>query len=92
VGGAAPALELLVDIGPERIHADDVALAERLRAGLGLEPAGSAIVAVDTDDTAAERLRAAGVMAGGRAGRLRLSCHLYNDEGDVDRALEALAG
>jgi selenocysteine lyase/cysteine desulfurase len=90
--GAAPALELLVDIGPERIHTHDVALAERLRAGLGLEPAASAIVAVATGDAAAERLHAAGVMAAGRAGRLRLSCHLYNDEGDVDRALEALAG
>jgi selenocysteine lyase/cysteine desulfurase len=25
-----------------------------------------------------------------RDGRLRLSCHLHNDEADVDRALEAL--
>jgi selenocysteine lyase/cysteine desulfurase len=90
--GAAPALELLADLGPERIQAHDVALAARLCAGLGLAPAAGAIVSVATDDGAADRLRAAGVMAAGRAGRLRFSCHLYNDEQDVDRALEALAG
>ena len=39
---------------------------------------------------AAERLEAAGVMAAGRGGALRLSCHLYTSEPDVDRALEVL--
>jgi selenocysteine lyase/cysteine desulfurase len=89
--GAAPALELLEEIGVEAIHDHDVALANRLRAGAGLAPGASAIVALDADDRALERLAAAGVMASGRAGRLRLSCHLYNDEADVDRALEALS-
>jgi selenocysteine lyase/cysteine desulfurase len=41
---------------------------------------------------AAERLAAAGVMAAGRGGALRLSCHLYTTEHDVDRALGALSG
>jgi selenocysteine lyase/cysteine desulfurase len=41
-------------------------------------------------DGAAERLAAAGVVGAVRDGRLRLSCHLHNDEADVDRALEAL--
>jgi selenocysteine lyase/cysteine desulfurase len=55
-------------------------------------PAGdSAIVVVDVPDGTAARLAAAGVAASVRAGRLRLSCHLHNDEADVDRALEALA-
>jgi selenocysteine lyase/cysteine desulfurase len=88
--GQCPALELLVDVGIDRIHRHDVALANRLRAGLGLPAGRSAIVAVDAPPGAAERLAAAGVMASLRAGRLRLSCHLYNDEADVDRALELL--
>ncbi len=42
-------------------------------------------------DDAADRLRDAGVMAAGRGGALRLSCHLYTTEAHVDRALEVLA-
>lgn len=89
--GAAPALELLADVGVEAIHAHDVALADRLRAGLGMEPGDSAIVAVGgLPADAAERLAAARVMAAGRGGALRLSCHLYTTEADVDYALEVL--
>jgi selenocysteine lyase/cysteine desulfurase len=90
--GHAPALALLEDVGVAAIHAHDVALADRFRDGLGLPPAGSAIVAVDLEPGAAERLRRAGVMAAGRAGRMRFSFHLYTTETDVDRALDALAG
>jgi selenocysteine lyase/cysteine desulfurase len=90
--GAAPALALLEAVGVEAIHAHDVGMAGRLREGLGLPPYDSAIVSVSgLGDDAAERLRAAGVMAAGRGGALRLSCHLYTTERDVDRALEALA-
>lgn len=42
--GAAPALELLTEIGVEAIQAHNVALANRFRAGLGLPPGDSAIV------------------------------------------------
>jgi selenocysteine lyase/cysteine desulfurase len=89
--GVAPALALLEDVGIGTIHAHNVRMAARLRDGLGLEPADSAIVSVAglPDDTA-ERLEAAGVMAAGRGGGLRFSCHLYTTERDVDRALEAL--
>lgn len=67
-------------------------MANRLRAGLGLPPGDSAIVSVaGLDADAGERLAAAGVMAGGRAGALRLSCHLYTTERDVDGALAALS-
>ena len=66
-------------------------IAARLRDGLGLEPYDSAIVSVaGRAPDAAERLHEAGVMAAGRGGALRLSCHLYTTERDVDRALEAL--
>lgn len=84
------ALDLLLDLGVDAIHAHDVALADRLRAGLGLPPGDSAILSIPAPDGAAERLAAAGVVTSMRAGRLRLSCHLHNDEADVDRALDAL--
>jgi selenocysteine lyase/cysteine desulfurase len=90
--GAAEALSLLEDVGIEAIGAHDTAMAARLRAGLGLPPGDSAIVSVSgLPPDAADRLQAAGVMAAGRGGALRLSFHLYSTERDVDRALEVLA-
>jgi selenocysteine lyase/cysteine desulfurase len=89
--GQAPALELLEQVGIAAIHAHDVALANRFRAGLGREPGDSAMVSVALDDAARERLRRAGVMAAGRGGGLRFSFHLYTTEAHVDRALEALS-
>jgi selenocysteine lyase/cysteine desulfurase len=88
--GTAPSVELVAELGAEAIGAYDLALAARLRDGLGLPEAGSAIVVVDRPG-AAERLAAAGVRASVRAGRVRLSCHLPGTAADVDRALEALA-
>ena len=64
-------------------------LANRFRAGLGLEPGDSAIVFVDAPDAAA-RLERAGIRAAVRGGRVRTSWHLYNTDADVDRTLEAL--
>lgn len=89
--GTEPALEVVEQIGVEAIHAHNVALANRLRAGLGLEPGDSAIVSVDAPG-AARRLQANGIIAAIRAGRLRTSWHIYNDEADVDRVLELLVG
>jgi selenocysteine lyase/cysteine desulfurase len=88
--GAAPAIELLNEIGIEAVHAHNVRLARRFLAGLGLPPPESAIVTVASPG-AAERLAAAGVRAAVRADRARLSIHLYTTEADVDRALEALS-
>ena len=73
----------------DAIHEHDVALANRYRAGIGLEPSDSAIVCADLPG-AAERLEAAGIVAAVRGGRLRTSWHLYNDEADVDRVLEVV--
>jgi selenocysteine lyase/cysteine desulfurase len=89
--GTQPALELLNRIGIDAVYAHDVALANRFRAGLRLEPSNSAIVSVDLPD-ASERLERAGIVAALRGGRLRVSWHLYNTEDDVDAALGALAG
>jgi selenocysteine lyase/cysteine desulfurase len=87
--GTEPALRVINEIGVETIHEHDLALANRFRAGLGLEPSDSAIVSADVPD-ATEQLARAGIMAAARAGRLRASFHLYNTEADVDAALEAL--
>jgi selenocysteine lyase/cysteine desulfurase len=89
--GQRVALDLLADVGVEAIHRHDLGLANRLRAGLGRPAGDSAIVTLAVPDGTAERLDAAGIAASVRAGRLRLSCHLHNDEADVDRALDVLA-
>jgi selenocysteine lyase/cysteine desulfurase len=88
--GTAQALELINRIGVEEIHAHDLALANRFRAGLGLEPGDSAIVTTDAPG-AKEKLAAAGIMAAVKLGRVRASFHVYNTEADVDAALDALA-
>ena len=87
--GAAPALELLEELGVEAIRDHDVGLANRFRAGLGLPPGDSAIVSTSMPD-AAERLERAGIRAAVRASSLRVSFHVYNTEADVDAALDAL--
>jgi selenocysteine lyase/cysteine desulfurase len=88
--GAAPALALLEEIGIAAIHAHDLGLANRFRAGLGMEPGDSALVFVAADH-AADRLERAGIRASVRNGRVRTSWHVYNTAADVDAALTALA-
>jgi len=89
--GTAPALELIEEIGVQAIHGHNVALANRFRAGVGMEAADSAIVSADVPD-AAERLARAGIVTAMRGGRLRTSWHVYNDERDVDQVLDVVAG
>ena len=84
-----PALELLLDVGVDAVHDHDVALANRFRAGLGLEPSSSAIVAVEASEAAEARLAAAGVQYAKVGGRARFSFHLYTTERDVDVAVSA---
>ncbi len=84
--GTQPALELIERIGIDAIHDHDLALANRFRAGVGLEPSNSAIVCADIPG-AAERLERAGIIAAVRGGLLRTSWHLHNDESDVDGVL-----
>ncbi len=89
--GHAPALELLLEVGVDRIHAHDLELANAFRDGVGLPPSDSAIVSVEAPADVAARLAEGRVAAAVRAGRLRLSFHLYNSESDVEAALRALA-
>ena len=89
--GAQPALELLNRIGIAAVYEHDVALANRFRAGLGMEPSNSAIVSVQRA-AGPSGSSGPGIVAALRGGRLRASWHLYNTDADVDAALDALAG
>jgi selenocysteine lyase/cysteine desulfurase len=87
--GAAVALPWLAGLDRAAVHAHCAGLADAFRSKVGMEPAGSAIVAVARPG-AAERLAAAGVVASVRAGAARLAFHLYNTESDVEQAAAAL--
>ena len=88
--GAAAVLPWLAGLDLDAVRAHCVGLADSVRAGLDLPPAGSAIVAVDRPG-AADRLAAAGVVGSLRAGAVRLAFHLYNTADDAARVLDALA-
>ena len=75
--GAAAVLPWLAGLDRHAVREHCVGLADAVRAGLGMPPARSAIVAVDRPG-AAERLAAAGVVGSLRAGAVRLGFHLYN--------------
>jgi len=87
--GTVPALELLAEVGIAAIHRHDCALANALRARLGLPPGDSAIVTLAAEG-GLQRLREAGIKASVRAGAVRVSFHLYNTDSDVDAVARAL--
>jgi selenocysteine lyase/cysteine desulfurase len=89
--GAEAALGLAVSLDAAEVHDHAVGLANGFRARLGLEPSDSAIVSwPDPRGAELAALGAAGVVASGRAGRARVSFHLWNDEEDVDLAARAI--
>jgi selenocysteine lyase/cysteine desulfurase len=87
--GAVTSLQAIAAIGVESIWAHDIALADELRAALGQQPAGSAIVSIAGDDVE-HALAHAGIKAATRADSCRLAFHLYNDADDVAAAAAAL--
>jgi selenocysteine lyase/cysteine desulfurase len=87
--GAAESVEWLAGLDLAAVERHCVGLADRFRVGIGLEPAGSAIVHVPRPDAAA-RLRAAGLEITERGGGARLAFALYSTDDDVDRAVAAL--
>lgn len=93
---ARHSLALIEELGVDAVHAHDLALADRYRAGLaelGYEPVqapGSAIVSVPGLGHRQGELSRAGVQVSERAGNLRAAFHLYNTDADVDRLLNAL--
>lgn len=91
--GTVPSLELFAALpaGLARRHGCD--LADQLRTRLGQQPQGRPVLALDDPHGAlAAALSAAGCTVAGRAGRVRIAFHLWNDEADVDRAATALEG
>lgn len=94
--GAEHSLDLLAEVGADALYAHATGLAARLRAGLAklghaTVPGESAIVSVPGLESRQPDLVEAGVAVSAPAGNLRISCHLYNTEADVDRVLEVLA-
>jgi selenocysteine lyase/cysteine desulfurase len=87
---ARRSVDAIASLGVERIHRHNVALANRFRVGLQKPPSNSAIVSLPWEG-AAKQLAAAGIRATEWRGNLRLAFHLYNDESDVDSALEVLS-
>jgi cysteine desulfurase/selenocysteine lyase len=93
----------LDEVGVPAIEAHVLALGGELRRGLVklglpvLTPeapetrAGNIVFATDRSREVEAGLRAAGVLTWSGDGRLRISVHGYNDEGDAARALDALA-
>lgn len=98
---AANSVEKMLTIGVARIRAHNLALSDRLRAGVPtaccISPAHpdtrSGTVILDfgaANDTVANAFATAGVQVDRRALGFRLSPHIYNNEQDIDRALDAL--
>ena len=83
-------IDVVNRIGVQSVYEHDVALANRFRAGLGLDPSNSAIVSV-VRGGAAERLERAGIRAALRGGRQRAPWHLHDTEADVEATRDALA-
>jgi selenocysteine lyase/cysteine desulfurase len=99
------AIEYLLAVGIDRVLAHDLSLAARLRAGL--EDLGVEILTPREDDrrigivtarfpgedgeAVAARLNERGVVVSPRFGSTRYSVHVFNDEADVDRALDVTA-
>lgn len=89
---AAESLALLERWSKDGALAEPVRLATRLASRLGLTPTGTSIVAVPVRDAEAGRvaLAKAGIKAAVRAGGVRLSTHVWNDEPEVERAAAAI--
>ena len=71
------------------IEAHNMRLARRFCDKMGLPAPVSPIVYVTSSDSL-ERLSAKGIRASVRAGRTRVSFHIYNSEADVDSTVAAL--
>ncbi|WP_367651882.1 hypothetical protein [Curtobacterium sp. MCPF17_052] len=96
--GAVAALRHAAALDAHSTWRHATGLADRLCDALGAprqgqRSGGQAIITFpDADGTGLRALTAAGLTASGRAGRLRIAFHLWNDEDDVGAVAAALAG
>lgn len=85
---ALASLELLAEIGVERVGAHCRGLATRCAELLGLPSTGTSILAVPGADP--DRVAAAGLRCSIRGGNVRFAFALYNDLEDVEAAVAAV--
>jgi selenocysteine lyase/cysteine desulfurase len=89
--GAEPAIRMFSELDIQEVWERTSGLGDLLCDGLGIERQHQAIVTwADPDGSDLGKLIAADIKASGRAGRLRASFHLWNDESDVAAVLAAL--
>jgi len=89
--GAEPAIRMFADLDISEVWAYTSGLGDQLCDALGIPQQHQAIVTwADPDRTDLGRLIDAGIRASGRAGRLRASFHIFNDESDVAAVVAAL--
>lgn len=93
--GAEPALHAFAEVDPTEVYRYTTALAAAFRERRGIaEPAHPSAIVTWPDVAGADlrRLTDAGIVASGRNGRARIAFHVFNTAGDVDAAVDALAG
>jgi selenocysteine lyase/cysteine desulfurase len=83
IAAATRSLNMLAEIGVERIEAHNLGLVRRFCESLDLPPHHSAIISLDAGSLSSI---AGDISATVRSGRARFSFHLYNDEDDVEAA------
>ncbi|AMM21064.1 class V aminotransferase [Frondihabitans sp. PAMC 28766] len=89
--GARPALALFASVSLADVWRHAAGLGDRLCDALEVPRQGQAIVTwEDPSGADARRLTSAGLTVSGRAGRVRVAFHLWNDDTDVDRCAAAL--
>ena len=92
--GAASAIRTFAEADLGAVHDHGVGLADRAaRRTRAASPAGSAIVSLeDPDGSLLDRFGEAGLSTAGRAGRVRIGFHVWNDEDDLARVLDVVRG
>lgn len=89
--GTAPALRLFASADLDAVRGWGSGLADALRSRLGDPAAGRPVVSLpDADGQRLAALEQAGLVVAGRAGKVRIAFHLWNDTDDVERAAAAL--
>ncbi|MEO8262458.1 MAG: aminotransferase class V-fold PLP-dependent enzyme [Pseudolysinimonas sp.] len=91
MAGAEHAVELFAGLDIAEVWERTTALGDALCDGLGIPQQHQAIVTwPDESGDDVKKLIDAGIKVSGRAGRLRASFHLWNDESDVEWVLRVL--
>lgn len=81
--GTAASLEFLTEVGRDQLHEHSVGLADEFCDAVGMPPQGSAIISVETRGDLTDVLKANGIAASVRAGRLRMSFYVHNTSEEV---------